>query len=135
MVDALRDAKRVLRPGGVLIDVRPLIAPMAAEVVAGAGVVWTATVDSCGTREDIAAADAAVASALSRHWFACEKVLAFELEVYCDTAADLRAYAEERKLRDAAIPYSELDERRRASGPAARLRCRRPWGLQSYRKQ
>src|SRR5690348_11409583 len=132
MVDALREAKRVLGPGRVLIDVHPLIAPMIAEVVAGGEAVWAATVDSCGTREDIAAADAAVASAVSSRWFACEKVLTFELEVYCDTAADLRAYAEERKLRDAAIPYRELDERRREWGPAARLRCRRPWGLRTY---
>jgi len=50
----------------------------------------------------------------------------------------LRVYAEARKLRGAEIPYEELEERLRefgAEAPAARLRCRGPWMLSTYRKK
>jgi len=60
------------------------------------------------------------------------------VEIYCDTAAELSVYAEERKLRGAEIPDQELEERRRevcAEGQTARLRCRRPWLLSTYRKK
>ena len=54
-----------------------------------------------------------------------------------DTAADLRLYAQTRKLPEAEIPYEELEERRcelDAGGQKAGLRCRRPWMLSAYRK-
>ena len=138
MVHALREARRVLTPHGVLIDVRPLIAPMVVEVVTAARAIWRKEVDSLSTPEDVAAADAAMRHALSQEWFGFEKSLPFDLEIYCDTAADLSVYAQARKLREAGIPYEHLEARRRelrAHGQAARLRCRRRWMLSAYRKK
>ena len=138
MVNALREAQRVLTPSGVLIDVRPVTAPIVVEVIIATQAVWAKTVDSYSAPEDVAAADVAVQHAVSREWLAFEMSLPFNFEIYFDSAAELRVYAEARKLRGAEIPYEELEERRRAlraEGQAARLRCRRPWMLSTYRKK
>jgi hypothetical protein len=138
MVNALCEAHRVLTPPGVLIDVRPVTEPIMVEVVIATRAVWAKTVDTYSAPEDVAAADAAVRHAVSRDWFVFETSLPFDFEIYCDSAAELRVYAEGRKLRGADIPYEELEERRResgAEGQTARLRCRRPWMLSTYRKK
>jgi hypothetical protein len=137
MVNALREAERVLKPSGVLIDVRPVTAPMVVEVVIAGQAVWAKTVHTYSAPEDVAAADAAVRHAVLREWFVFETSLSFDFEIYCGTAAELRVYAEGRKLRGAEIPYRELEERRReaaAEETAPGLRCRRPWMLSTYRK-
>ena len=138
MVHALREAHRVLAPSGVLIDVRPVTAPLVVEVLIATEAAWAKTVDSYSAPEDVAAADAAVRHAVSREWLVFEKSLPFNFDIYCDSAAELSVYAEAKKLCGAEIPYEDLEERRRelgAEGHAARLRCRRPWMLSTYRKK
>lgn len=138
MVNALQEAQRVLKPSGVLIDVRPVTAPIVVEVVSATQVVWTKRVDAYSAPEDVAAADAAVQHAVSYESLVFETSLPFHFEIDCDSAAELRAYAEARKLRGSEIPYEELEKRRRelgVEGQAARLRCRRPWMLSTYRKR
>jgi len=138
MVDALHEARRVLKPSGALIDARPVMVPLTVEVVIGDRPIWGTQVASYSTPEDIAAADAAVEHALLHEWFAMEKAVPYELEIYCDTAADLRLYVQGRKLPESEMPYQELEERRNQAGvhdQAARLRCRRPWGLSTYLKR
>ena len=138
MVDALSEARRVLAPSGVLIDVRPVTAPIVVEVVIATQAVWAQTVESYSVPEDVAAAGAAVRYALSREWLVFEASLRFDFEIYCDSATDLKGYVEERKLRGAEIAYAELEERRRELGVAGRpahLRCRRPWMLSTYQKK
>jgi hypothetical protein len=138
MVDALREAHRVLTPSGVLIDVRPVTAPIVVEVVVATQVVWARTVESYSAPEDLAAASSAVGRAVSRRWLVFEASLRFDFEIYCDSAAELNVYAAGRKLCGAEIPYEELEERRRefsADGQMSRLRCRRTWMLSTYRKK
>jgi hypothetical protein len=138
MVNALREAQKVLTPSGVPIDIRPVTAPIVVEVVIATQGVWAKTVDLYSAPEDVAAAEAAVQQAVSCEWLVFETSLPFNFEIYCDSAAELRVYIEARKLRGAEIPYDELEERRRklgADGQAARLRCRRPWMLSTYRKK
>ena len=137
MVDALREAHRVLEPSGAPIDVRPVTAP-----IVGSGNrharVWGKRVYTYSAQEDVAAADAALQLAVSREWLVFDTSLPFPFEIYCDSAAELRVYVEARKLRGAEIPYEELEERLRelgAEAPAARLRCRGPWMLSTYRKK
>ena len=138
MVDALSEARRVLTPRGVLIDVRPVIAPMTAELVTTDLAILVKEIDACSTPEDVVAADAAVRQAVSSKWFSFEQSRSFVLEIYTDTAEDLRLYAQTRKLQEALIPYRELEERRlelARGGQPVRLRCRRPWMLSTYRKK
>jgi hypothetical protein len=138
MVNALHEAQRVLKPSGVLIDVRPVTAPIVVEVVNATQVAWTKSVNAYSAPEDVAAADAAVHHAVSYGSLVFETRLPFPFGIDCDSAAELRAYVEARKLRGAEIPYEELEKRRRelgAGGQAARLRCRRPWMLSTYRKR
>jgi hypothetical protein len=135
MVHALREAHRVLTPSGVLIDVRPVTEPIVVQVMIGAQAVWAKTVATYSAPDDVAAADTAVRHALSCEWLVFETSGPFSFDIYCDSAAELRDYAAGRKLSGAEIPYEELEERRRALGQAARLRCRRPWRLTAYRKK
>ena len=139
MVDALREAHRVLVPGGTVVDLRPLTARVVVEVVTADRADWAAEADAYGAAEDDASADAAVRHALSCGWFVLRRSDRFDFEVYCDTAADLKAYAEKgRRMREAKIPYEDLERRRRevsaATGQAARLRCHRPKMLSVYLK-
>jgi hypothetical protein len=139
MVDALREAQRVLAPGGTVVDVRPLTARLVIELVTAERAVWAAEADANGAAEDDASADAAVRHALSRGWFAFQQSGQFDFEVYCDTAADLKTYTQTgRRMREANIPYEDLERRRRelsaSTGAAARLRCHRPKMLSVYLK-
>jgi hypothetical protein len=139
MVDALREAHRVLAPSGTVIDVRPITARVVIEVVTAGRADWSAEVDAYGAAEDDASADAAVRQAVSGGWFACQRSDRFDFEVYCDTAADLKAYVEKgRRMRDANISYADLEKRQReisaSRGQAARLRCHRPKMLSVYLK-
>jgi hypothetical protein len=137
MVDALREAHRVLTPAGILVDVRPVIQPIVVEVVIADDAVWAKTVELYSSPADIASANSAMQYAVSREWFVFETSLPFDFEIYCDRATELRTYAEVRKLRGAELPYEELEDRRHAlaaDGQAARLRCRRPWMVSTYRK-
>ena len=138
MVDALHESRRVLLPSGVLIDVRPVIAPIVLEVAIATQPVWAKEVHSYSAPDDVAAADGAMKHAVSRGWLACESSLPFDFDIWCDSADELRVYIEARKLRGAEIPYEELEARRRELGAdeqEARLRCRRPWMLSTYRKR
>src|SRR6202022_2121571 len=94
MVDALREAHRVLAPGGTVVDLRPLTARLVIELVTADRADWGAEADACGAAEDDASADAAVRYALSCGWFVLQRSDRFDFEVYCDTAADLKIYTE-----------------------------------------
>ena len=136
MVDALREARRVLKRSGVLVDVRPVVAPIEVEVLVAKRAVWTKTVESYSAPEDIAAADAAMRNAVSRDGLVFGTSVPFVFEIYCHTAAELKCYAEARKLRGAEIPYEELEARRRRfRAQQTRLRCRRRWMLSTYGKR
>jgi len=137
MVDALREAHRVLTVGGILIDVRPVTAPMVLEVIIATLSLWSIEVSSLVGAGDNEVADAAVQHALSHEWFLFEKTHPFDFEIYADTAEDLKTYAQlHRRMREADIPYETLEARRRelSDEPVARLRCRRSWMLSTYRK-
>ena len=135
MVNALREARRVLTARGVLIDVRPVTAPLVIDVLIGTRWVSEMRVPSLVGAEDNDAADAAVEKVLSRKWFVFDRAQPFPLEIHCSTAEEMKTYAQRhRRMREAEIPYDTLEERRRAAGDAAHLRCSRSWLVSTYRK-
>jgi hypothetical protein len=137
MVDALLEVRRVLVAEGIVIDVRPVTAPVIIESVSADRVTTGVEVDAYGAVEDEAAADAAIRYALSNAWFAFHRSRQFDFEVYYDSAADLKAFVEtSKRMRGASIPYRELEVRRRelgaTTGQPSRLRCHRPWIMSVY---
>jgi hypothetical protein len=129
---------RVLIRRGVLIDVRPRVAPIVVEVIIAAQTIWAKEVELYSAPEDVAAPDAAMQHAISGEWFAFVKSGPFDFEIFCDTAEELTRYAQDRKLRGAEIPCGELEGRRRelsADGKEPRFRCRRRWMLSTYYKR
>ena len=102
MVNALREARRVLTPRGVLIDVRPVTAALVIEVLIGTRWVSEIRVPSLVGVEDNDAADAAVQKAVSQKWFVFDRARPFPLEIHCSTAEDLKTYAQcHRRMREA----------------------------------
>jgi hypothetical protein len=96
-------------------------------------------IDAYGAIEDEAAADDAVRHVLSQAWFTFERSRPFDFETYYDSSADLKTFVEtSKRMREARIPYQELEARRNelgvATGQPSRLRCRRPWIVSVYRK-
>ncbi len=95
MVHALGEIQRVLKPGGLLLDLRPLSDSWAVEVVSSAG--WEATgrlTDQTTGLEDDEAANQAVAEAEARGWFIQQKSGEFPFFYYWDTPSEMKEYLE-----------------------------------------
>jgi hypothetical protein len=95
MVDALDEIRRVLIPGGTLIDLRPVLDRWAVEVAWSGGYqeVGRAT-DLAGPLEDDAAANAAMAQGAVQGSVR-EREESFDLFYYWDTAREMHEYIEE----------------------------------------
>lgn len=96
MVHALDEICRVLAPGGILIDLRPLEDSWSVEVVSGAG--WQAAgrlSDMPIGLADDAAANQAMSEAQSRGWFSKEKEGEFGFFYYWDTPSEMKKFMDE----------------------------------------
>jgi hypothetical protein len=139
MVDALQEACRVVVPGGIVVDLRPLSARYRLEVVTDAVAREVAETEAYEAQDDDYAADAAVEHAVSSGWLLPDGGVQFDFEFYWDTVVEMKAFAEtSRRMRRAGLDYAELEKQRRglsrAGEPAARFRCHRPMKLNSYHK-
>src|SRR5262249_18277970 len=97
MVDALNEARRVLRPNGVLIDYRPIVSRSPIEVITGDHVLKCGVVDDSSAAADSAAADASTRSAVAEGWFVARQHAAFEVEYYWDTVEEMSLYFSTRR--------------------------------------
>src|SRR5581483_1997014 len=99
MVDALRRARRWVRPHGCVIDIHPSAAPALVEAD-GRPVGHVTAIDAPARH---AAADAALAAAVAEPLFTAVHAEEFAFYTYGATLAELRAHVEEH-WRDARIP-------------------------------
>ena len=139
MVDALQEACRVVVPGGIVVDLRPVSARYRLEVVTDAVARDVAEIEPYEAQDDDHAADAAVEHAVSSGWLLPGGRVQFDFEFYWDTVVEMKAFAEKsRRIWQAGLNYAELEEQRlglsRAGEPSARFRCHRPMMLKKYRK-
>jgi len=106
MVHALEGIKRVLVPGGLLIDLRPLLERWPVEIA------WENGYREVGRLTDLPeglsddeAANRAMEEAARRGWFALEQGERFSLFYSWDTASDMEQY-----LREEWDSFVQLDE-------------------------
>jgi hypothetical protein len=93
MVHALTEAHRVLKPNGILIDLRPAPKHRRAGLGEGAGVTWVGWM-----REDFAddrTASRAVAHVLRQGLFERVSRMTFDLDRVMDSPEDLRAWLDD----------------------------------------
>ena len=113
MVHALREIWRALKPGGLLLDLRPLAANMPVEIL---GVERTAVAGYLDTAPeayaDDRAADAALVTVEREGLFAREREGAFDFLWYWDTPEEMQAFIAE-KWTDTRLPEEVLVETRR----------------------
>src|SRR5262245_2782675 len=121
MVHALRQAHRVLRPGGLLIDLRPAPAHRRVGIVSGGRYRPLGT-----TRETLdldRAAERAVSHVRRAGLFRLEAGIRFDCRRIMDTPADFRAWVTEMVARRTAPPHDHLI--RRVEGAFGRARTHR----------
>ena len=138
MVNALKEAWRVLTPRGVLLDLRPLAQDMPIEIASQGNIAVTGFVDGAPGKPHDDACDVSLERVQGEGWFASEHQRVFDLPVYFDTVDDMQRYLEENfRVRHAALECDVLEHTRRtlARGTeGARVRLRHRLLLARYRR-
>jgi hypothetical protein len=137
MVHALEEIRRVLVPGGVLLDLRPLSVNSPVEVVAGERVMQVGRLDEPPGDPDDVAANEAMAHVERAGWFARERQGSFELAYEWDTPDEMKAYIDERWA-TGKLPESVWMAARRltaTAGAGAKVRVLRRMVIARWRKR
>jgi predicted SAM-dependent methyltransferase len=92
VVDALKNAHRALRPGGLLLDLQPEAGDPPVEVIRDGRVVGSTPQDESWCAEQIAKARAIVAELVDAGWFAVERTRRYEWRQHATTVDDWAAY-------------------------------------------
>ncbi|HLF26016.1 MAG TPA: hypothetical protein VJG32_06750 [Anaerolineae bacterium] len=95
MVHALEKIQRLLKPGGMLIDIHPTPEPAALEVRVGRHTTPAGWLNETDDYEDYEHADRAIAAAVGNGLFRIERESTFEFVWYADSLAQLREYLAE----------------------------------------
>lgn len=137
MVHALVETWRVLRPGGQLIDLRPLASEWLVEVVGKDGVTLAGRIDQSPWTPNVVAANQAIAEVVERGWFTKKNRATFQYNYYWDTVEEMQTYVEANWTTVAVLPDSVRAKAGHlaslATGPV-QIRVQRTMHLACYRK-
>ena len=136
MVHALKEAHRVLTPGGTLIDLRP--APAHRRIGLGEGRRWRLVGPLHEILDDDYAADAAMVQLVRERYLRREKNMRFRIDRVMDTMDDIREFIDEfdqrRNLPTHAPLLEQLELRRARLRKPAKITVRGPMKLGVLRK-
>ena len=135
MVHALSEARRALKPGGRLIDLRPTMRNRRVELALSSATLFIGEIDSSITFSDHVVANEALEAALRAGEFRLEHQTTFHYLSDLDSLADLRDF--QAGLRRSVMPESifERIEALLAGEPAgALIRIRREMLIARYRR-
>ena len=136
MVDALQEIWRVLRPLGILIDLRPRAAKLPLDILYYGDLIPTGWIDDSRDEVDDIGADEALMTVTGQGYFSLEQYTTFPYLMYWDTLEELRQYTADR-WRSVQLDEATLRNAHRlltACGPAAKLRTHREVQIARYRK-
>src|SRR4051794_35825045 len=137
MVHALAECRRVLKPDGLLIDLRPFPGNWPLDVVAGPHAWPAGFLDDSLEIPDDQAANESIAQAVGAGWFRTERETTFEYAWYWDSLAELEAYIVERWSTVMRLPEqtkATAVQLLAAGGREVRLCFRRGMRLGRYRR-
>lgn len=137
MVHALGECWRVLRPGGRVIDLRPLAAGWPVEIINGEMHIPAGRLNDQGRKNIDEITDEAVREAVRRGWFEVDQKDTFEFAYYWDSVDKMRKYIEEEWASHATIPEEVLSEAHRLEGSAGdrvQVSVRRTLMIAGYRR-
>lgn len=104
MVRALSEARRVLKSGGWLIDMRPTMRNRRVELALADATLFIGEIDSSSAFSDHVAANAALDAALAAGEFKLEHFTTFQITTDLDSLGDLREF--QSGLRRSVMPES-----------------------------
>ena len=126
----------MLRPGGTLLDLRPLSLDSPVDVVADGRIEHAGMVDMSADLPDDWASDEAIEAAVRAGVFVPIQVRKFEFSYYWSSLEGMREYTQERW--DTAVFPPEVLQRTQALmeelGPSARIRITLPMHLATYNR-
>jgi SAM-dependent methyltransferase len=128
MVHALDEIRRVLKPGGVLLDIRPMEVRWPLEIAWSEGFTEAGgLVEVPSDQADTQAATEAIEEAGARGWFRGEEAEVFSLFYYWDTPSEMKEAIEEEweepeKLREE--DYRKVQSAWATANADARVRVR-----------
>jgi SAM-dependent methyltransferase len=138
MVHALKEIHRVLRPGGKMIDLRPVADRWPIELLSDTdSEVFGQLVDLPAVLADDAACEVALGQARSNAWFALEEVKVFEFPYLWDSPDELKAYRDENWQDYHDLPADEferLEKSFESTTSNARIGIRRTMHLGCWQK-